>query len=165
MSQDGEVASRLASSSSCTRLADAVLVEHALDQATPEQLLGVAPGLFGELHGGTGVGLGAELPGRFFGQPPLVFRRQDLAGDRRGGLDHQAAHLALEFGQHAGVVLGGGLARLVIICSAAAMAFWVSCSCTRAAAARASSISLVACALAWTMTSWRWASRPGQFLL
>jgi len=44
------------------------------------------------------------------------------------------AHFAAEFREHALTVLGGGLVRLRNVCSAAAIAFWRSCSCTRAAA-------------------------------
>ena len=51
-----------------------------------------------------------NLSGGFLGQAALVFRRQHLAGHRGGGLHDQTADFALEFGQHAGVVLRGGLA-------------------------------------------------------
>ncbi len=34
----------------------------------------------------------------------MIFRRQNLAGHRRGGLDHQSADLAFEFGKHAIVI-------------------------------------------------------------
>jgi hypothetical protein len=42
-----------------------------------------------------------QLPGRLFGEATLIVGRQDLAGDRRRGLDHQAADLAPELGPHA----------------------------------------------------------------
>ena len=54
----------------------------------------------------------ASCLGRFLGQASLIFRGQNLAGDRGRGLHHQPADFAFELGQHAGVVLGGGLARL-----------------------------------------------------
>ena len=47
-----------------------------------------------------------------FGQAPLIFRRQNLAGHRGGGLHHQPADLAFELGEHAVVFLSGGFARL-----------------------------------------------------
>jgi hypothetical protein len=50
---------------------------------------------------------------------------------------------------------------LLMICSAVAMAFWVSCSCTRAAAARASAMSLVAGALAWARGACRGCAARG----
>ena len=50
--------------------------------------------------------------GSFLGQPALIFRGEDFAGDGRRGLHNQAAHIALEFGEHSGVVLFGGLSRL-----------------------------------------------------
>ena len=82
------------------------LVQQAVDQADAEQAPGLAPGLFGRLHRDLARDSpSGELPRRFLGQAPLIFRRQDLAGDRRGGLHDQPADLALELGQHAGVVL------------------------------------------------------------
>ena len=57
-----------------------------------------------------GITSTGQLPGRFLGQTLLIFGRQDLAGDRRGGLHNQPADFALQFGQHAVVVPLGGLA-------------------------------------------------------
>jgi len=51
------------------------------------------------------------LFGGFFGQAALIFGRQDFAGDGGRGLDNQTANLTFEFGQHAGVVLGGSFTR------------------------------------------------------
>src|SRR5262245_17159525 len=53
-----------------------------------------------------------QLLGRFLGQAPLIFRRQNLTGDRSRGLDNQPAYFPFEFSQHMGVVLRGSLARL-----------------------------------------------------
>src|SRR5262249_11625600 len=56
---------------------------------------------------------GGKLPGRFLGQSVLIVRRQDLAGHRRHRPHDQLAHLVFEFGEHAVVVLLGGLAGFV----------------------------------------------------
>src|SRR6516225_9116987 len=58
------------------------------------------------------VSLRLHLLGRFFGQAPLIFGRQNLARDRRGRVHHQTSDLTLEFSEHACVVLGGRLSRL-----------------------------------------------------
>ena len=49
---------------------------------TAEQLLGVALGLVWRSSSARPAIRARELLGRFFGQPPLVVRRQHLAGDR-----------------------------------------------------------------------------------
>src|SRR6266403_1563573 len=48
----------------------------------------------------------------FFSQTPLVIRRQNLAGYRGRGLNHQPADLAFQLRQHARVVLAGRFPRL-----------------------------------------------------
>src|SRR6185312_16848953 len=53
-----------------------------------------------------------NLPGSFFRQSLLVFRRQNLAGHRRRGLHHQAAHFLLQVGQHTRVIRSRGFAGL-----------------------------------------------------
>ena len=51
------------------------------------------------------------MSGRFFGQSPLIIRRQNLSSNSRGGLNDQAPDLLAQIGQHAGMILGGGFAR------------------------------------------------------
>src|SRR5262249_52631277 len=41
-----------------------------------------------------------QLLGRFLGQASLIFRCQNLSGDRGGGLHNQPAHFPFEFGKH-----------------------------------------------------------------
>jgi hypothetical protein len=54
-----------------------------------------------------------QLPRRLLCQALLIFDCQDLAGDCRGGLDHQTAYLSLELGEHSRMVRSGSGAGLV----------------------------------------------------
>src|SRR6185436_8259832 len=55
--------------------------------------------------------LDRQPAGRLFGQAQVILGRQDLAGDRRGGLHHQPADLLLELAEHARVIAPRRLAR------------------------------------------------------
>jgi len=111
---------------------DAVLVEPAVHPAKAEQL---SASRFARLL--IFMGLRRNSPRGLLGESALIFRRQNLAGHRGGRLHHQPTDLALELGEHAVMVSGGGFACTDRDLFAAAMAFWVCCSRTRAAAARA----------------------------
>ena len=56
--------------------------------------------------------LGGDLLCGFFGQTTPVFRCQNFAGDGGSRLDNEAADFTSEFGEHAGVILGGSFAGL-----------------------------------------------------
>src|SRR5687768_11597203 len=52
-----------------------------------------------------------ELSLRFLGEPGLIVGRQDLAGDRRGGLHHETTDLVPQLGEHARAIAFGSFAR------------------------------------------------------
>src|SRR6266850_6120049 len=56
------------------------------------------------------MGLRRNSPRGLLGESALIFRRQNLAGHRGGRLHHQPTDLALELGEHAVMVSGGGFA-------------------------------------------------------
>ena len=92
-----------------------VLDRGALVALLRKELLGLASGLFGDLHGwscGLGEPLRGQLSAGLFRQALLVVGRQDLAGDfgRRG--NHQPAHFAAQLCQHPGVLGIRGVPRL-----------------------------------------------------
>ena len=109
------------------RLPDAVFVQQTVHLATAEQLPGVALCLFGNFHFCFWQGASAARPAdrqaalpiiycrqlflRFLGQPPLVVRRQNFAGDRRGRLHDQPANFTFQLGEHPLVFQRGGFAR------------------------------------------------------
>ena len=127
----------------CTRLA------HAFSSSTPltRQLGTVAwlrAGLVWRFSSCKFRMLKRPIAGGFLGQPLLVVRRQDLAGDRAVVSTTRRPTSACRSVSMRAWSCGGGFSRLGDDLLGGGDGLLVSCSCTRAAAARASSISLLA---------------------
>ena len=95
--------------------AHAVLVEDAVDEATPETAAAPRVSSVGSLFIVSFLlarrRLRRQLPGRLFREPLVIVRRQDLAGHRGRRLDDESSDFAPELGAHPLVIAFGGFVR------------------------------------------------------